>query len=443
MPIIAKHCPEYTVTVVDLDVSKIAAWNSDNLPIHEPGLLQIVLEQRGKNLFFSAEVDKCTAEADILFVCIPTPTKSYGQGEGYAYDMAFWESVGRNIAKVSTSNKIVVEKSTVPVTTADSLHKLLHNLSPNKELQFEVLSNPEFLAEGTAVKDLENPNRVLIGGREHTETGRAAIEELTSIYAHWIPREQIMSASSFSSELIKLASNSFLAMRISCINSIGMICEETHADIEQVSRGIGLDHRLGPHFLKSSLGYGGSCFKKDVLGMAYMAETLGLPEVATFWRSAVDLNELRKNRFCDQVLRQLHGTLRNKKIVVLGAAFKAHTGDIRESPAINVIRFLLTERAKVHIYDPVVDAKILLSEFPGVVVENGILDAAEGATAIVVCTEWPEFRTADWTAIYGKMLRPAKVFDGRLCLDRDQLEEIGFDLYRIGCASMNRKEEAS
>jgi UDPglucose 6-dehydrogenase len=264
-------------------------------------LLQIVLAQRGKNLFFSSDVNGATKAADMLFVCIPTPTKEYGRGAGYAYDMAFWESVGRNIAAVSTSNKIVVEKSTVPVTTAASLKRLLYDLCPNKDVKFEVLSNPEFLAEGTAVRDLENPDRVLIGGEESTEEGRAAIEELARIYAHWIPRERIVSASSYSSELIKLASNSFLAMRISCINSIGMICEETHADIEQVSRGIGMDNRLGPHFLKSSLGFGGSCFKKDILGMSYMAEHLGLPEVAKFWRSAVDLNELRKTRFCDQV----------------------------------------------------------------------------------------------------------------------------------------------
>jgi len=439
MPMIAKHCPDYTITVVDLDVSKIAAWNSDSLPIHEPGLLQIVLEQRGKNLFFSSEVDKCTAEADILFVCIPTPTKSYGRGAGYAYDMAFWESVGRNIAKVSTSNKIVVEKSTVPVTTADQLTKLLYNLSPHKDVKFEVLSNPEFLAEGTAMRDLENPDRVLIGGNEGTEEGRAAIEELAKIYAHWIPRERIVSASSFSSELIKLASNSFLAMRISCINSIGMICEETHADIEQVSRGIGMDNRLGPHFLKSSLGFGGSCFKKDVLGMSYMAEHLGLPEVAKFWRSAVDLNELRKNRFSDQILAQMHGTLRNKKVVVLGVAFKAHTGDIRESPAIQIVNFLLEERARVHIYDPVVTGTTINTEFPGSVHENSVLEACKDAHAIVVCTEWPEFRNeTNWEEVFTHMLRPAKVFDGRLCLDKEKMEAIGFDLYRIGCASMRK-----
>lgn len=439
MPVIAKHCPEYSITVVDLDASKIAAWNSDNLPIHEPGLLQIVLSQRGKNLFFSSDVDGATAEADILFVCVPTPTKSYGVGAGTAYDMAFWESVGRNIARVSKSNKIVVEKSTVPVTTADSLQKLLQNLCTVPGVSFEVLSNPEFLAEGTAVADLESPNRVLIGGRQELETGRAAIEELSSIYAHWIPRERILATSSFSSELIKLASNSFLAMRISCINSIGMICEETHADIEQVSTGIGLDHRLGPHFLKSSLGYGGSCFKKDVLGMAYMAESLGLPEVAAFWRQAVELNELRKNRFCAQILSQMHGTLRNKKVTVLGAAFKAHTGDTRESPALDVIRFLLEERAKVHIFDPVVDNQSLITEFPAAVVENGILKACDGSTAVIVCTEWPEFRTADWPAIFKSMQRPAKIFDGRLCLDKQLLESIGFDLYRIGCASMRKQ----
>jgi UDPglucose 6-dehydrogenase len=440
MPLIAKHCPDYTVTVVDLDVSKIAAWNSDNLPIHEPGLLQIVLAQRGKNLFFSSDVNGATRDADMLFVCIPTPTKEYGRGAGYAYDMAFWESVGRNIAAVSVSNKIVVEKSTVPVTTAASLKQLLYNLSPHKDVQFEVLSNPEFLAEGTAVRDLEAPDRVLIGGDENTATGRAAIEELAKVYAHWIPRERIVSASSYSAELIKLASNSFLAMRISCINSIGMICEETHADIEQVSRGIGMDARLGPHFLKSSLGFGGSCFRKDILGMSYMAESLGLPEVAQFWRSAVDLNELRKNRFCDQVLRAMHGTLRNKKVVVLGMAFKAHTGDIRESPSLAVVKFLVEEKAKVHIFDPVVDAATILGAFPGVTVENTVLAAAEKATAIIVCTEWPQFREADWPAIFKVMLRPSKVFDGRLCLDKELMHSIGFELYRIGCSSMKTAE---
>ena len=247
-----------------------------------------------------------------------------------------------------------------------------------------------------------------------------------------------MSASSFSSELIKLASNSFLAMRISCINSIGMICEETHADIEQVSRGVGLDNRLGPHFLKSSLGYGGSCFKKDVLGMAYMAETLGLPEVAHFWRQAVDLNELRKDRFATQILRQMHGTLRNKKVAVLGLAFKAHTGDTRESPAITIVNFLLEEKAKVFLYDPVVTSAEMSRLFPTATVATSMKEAADQATAIIVCTEWPEFREADWEEIYGIMQRPAKVFDGRLCLDKAKLESIGFDLYRIGCASMNK-----
>ncbi len=350
--------------------------------------------------------------------------------------MAFWESVGRNIAAVSTTNKIVVEKSTVPVTTAASLTQLLYDLCPNKDVKFEVLSNPEFLAEGTAVRDLENPDRVLIGGEEGTPEGRAAIEELARIYTHWIQRERVVSASAYSSELIKLASNSFLAMRISCINSIGMICEETHADIEQVSRGIGMDNRIGPHFLKSSLGFGGSCFRKDILGMSYMADSLGLPEVANFWRSAIELNELRKNRFCDQILGAMHGTLRNKKVLVLGAAFKAHTGDVRESPALAVIKFLVDEKARVHVFDPVVDATTINKEFPSVVVENTVLAGAEKATAIVVCTEWPQFREADWQSVFKVMLRPAKIFDGRLCLDKQKIEELGFQLHRIGCSSM-------
>lgn len=327
----------------------------------------------------------------------------------------------------------------VPVTTAQSLQQLLHDLSIVPDIHFEVLSNPEFLAEGTAVRDLEGPDRVLVGGNEHTAVGRSAIQHLVDVYANWVSREKIITTSTFSSELIKLASNSFLAMRISSINSIGMICEETFADIEQVSRGIGLDARLGPHFLKSSLGYGGSCFKKDVLGMAYMAESLGLPEVAAFWRSAVSLNELRKARFCDQILRNMHGTLRNKKVLVLGVAFKANTGDTRESPALSVIRFLLEEKAKVHVFDPVVESASILSQFPNaqhLTVENSILDGASKATAIIVCTEWPIFRDMDWNPIYETMLRPAVIFDGRLILDKNKIEGMGFQLHRIGCSSM-------
>jgi UDPglucose 6-dehydrogenase len=276
----------------------------------------------------------------------------------------------------------------------------------------------------------------LIGGQEHTVEGRAAMEELAKMYNHWIPRERILTCSCFSSELTKLASNSFLAMRISSINSIGMICEETHADIEQVSKGIGLDNRLGPHFLKSSLGYGGSCFKKDILGMSYMAETLGLPEVAAFWRSAVDLNELRKARFCDQILAAMHGTLRNKKVAVLGMAFKAHTGDIRESPAINVVKFLIEEKARVHVFDPVVEPQTITQIFPNVQVGNSVNDVSDNATAVVICTEWPQFRDMDWAPIQGAMLKPAKVFDGRLILDKQKMEELGFQLFRIGCPSM-------
>jgi UDPglucose 6-dehydrogenase len=432
MAMIALKCPEIRVVVVDIDAERIRAWQSDRLPIYEPGLDRVVKAALNRNLFFSTDIIKGIAEADIIFVSVNTPTKTFGQGSGRAADLQYWEKTARQILAHSTSDKIVVEKSTLPVRTAEAMERILR--SGKAGVHFEVLSNPEFLAEGTAVRDLEAPDRVLIGGHD-TETGRRAVAELSAIYARWVPRERILTASVWSSELSKLAANAFLAQRISSINSLSALCERTEADVSEVARAIGMDQRIGPRFLNASVGFGGSCFKKDILNLVYLCEHYGLQEVATYWEQVVRMNEYQEDRFVRNMIAAMFNTVAGKRIAVLGFAFKADTGDTRESPAIRVVRGLVAERAQVVISDPqaLANARRDLADLGAAVVyEPDPLKAADGAHALAVLTEWAEYERLDYRQVHERMVKPAFVFDGRNRLDHRVLFDLGFNVYPIG-----------
>jgi UDPglucose 6-dehydrogenase len=436
MAMIALKCPHIQVTVVDMNATRIAAWNSGNLPIYEPGLDDVVKQARGRNLHFSTDVAGNIKKADIIFVSVNTPTKMYGVGAGRAADLRFIESVARTIAEQAESDKIIVEKSTIPVKTADAISTIL--AANTKGLKFQVLSNPEFLAEGTAVKDLTNPDRVLIGG-ERTPDGNKAVETLVSVYANWVPRDRIITTNLWSSELSKLVANAFLAQRISSINSISALCEATGADVDEVANAIGKDSRIGPKFLKSSVGFGGSCFQKDILNLTYLCESFGLPEVAAYWNSVVTMNDWQKSRFAGRIVKELFNTVADKKIAVLGFAFKKDTNDTRESAAINICRDLLTEHAKVCVYDPKVPADEIKTDTLGKGVENPRLtvakdayEACAGAHAIALVTEWDEFKTLDYAKIFAGMPKPAFLFDGRNIVDLDAVRKIGFRASGIG-----------
>ena len=436
MAMIAHKCPGVTVTVVDINAERIAAWNQGPLPIYEPGLEEIVGLQRNQNLFFSTEVEKEIREAEIVFISVNTPTKTYGVGAGRAADLRFVESCARQIAEVSDSDKIVVEKSTIPVRTAQSIKRILDASSRNGA-KFQVISNPEFLAEGTAMEDLQAPDRVLIGG-ETTDAGQAAVEKLAGLYAHWVPRERILTTNLWSSELSKLTANAFLAQRISSINSISALCEATGADVDEVAHAIGQDSRIGPKFLKSSVGFGGSCFQKDILNLVYLCEHFGLPEVASYWHKVVEMNDYQKSRFTRRMLDAMFNTVSHKRIAILGYAFKKDTNDTRESAAIYVCRDLLEEQAHLAIYDPKVPAEEIFSTLDvteddeRVMVCEDPYVAAEGAHAVALLTEWDAFKKLDYKRIYSGMQKPAFLFDGRNILDLEILREIGFEASGIG-----------
>jgi UDPglucose 6-dehydrogenase len=435
MAMIAAKCPDISVTVTDPNEKRIAAWNSDTLPVYEPGLQQVVESARGKNLFFSTDVRKAIREADIIFVSVGTPTKTYGVGAGRAADLKYIESAARMIAEEAVGPKIIVEKSTIPVRTAQAMLTILRSNSKNGT--FQVLSNPEFLAEGTAVEDLENPDRVLIGG-EQTPEGLAAIEKVASIYARWIPREKILATNLWSSELSKLVANAFLAQRISSINSISALCEATGADVDEVARAIGKDSRIGPKFLKASVGYGGSCFQKDILNLTYLCQHFGLPEVAAYWESVVKINDWQKSRFSGRIVSDLFNTVSGKHIGILGFAFKKDTNDTRETAAIAICRDLLAEGAKVVVYDPQVSEEQIRAEVLGtgananLIVVKTALEACDGAHAVAVLTEWDEFKDLDFQKIHAEMFKPAFLFDGRNILPHVKLKEIGFRVFAIG-----------
>lgn len=438
MPVIASHCPEDRFVIVDINEARITAWQSDQLPIYEPGLDEIVRQTRGKNLFFSTEIDRHIAEAEIIFVSVNTPTKTFGQGAGRAADLQYWEKTARQILENSTSSKIVVEKSTLPVRTAEAMERILN--SNGNGLHFDVLSNPEFLAEGTAVRDMQNPDRVLIGGRE-TESGQRAVAKLVELYARWIPRERIITTNLWSSELSKLVANAFLAQRISSINSISALCEKTEANISEVANAIGRDERIGRRFLQASVGFGGSCFRKDILNLVYLCEHYGLPEVARYWEQVVLMNEYQERRFAANMVASMFNTVAGKRIALFGAAFKANTSDTRESPALEVCRALLEEHADIVITDPYAmenaaqDLKELAAQ---VVFESDPYAASENAHAIAILTEWQEYAQLDYERIFHSMAKPAFVFDGRNLLDHRKLYEIGFNVYPIGKPPLTR-----
>ena len=432
MAVIADRCPNVRVTVTDINAERIGAWNSDRLPIFEPGLDEVVRRARGRNLFFSTDVAGGIRAADIIFVSVNTPTKLFGQGAGRAADLQYWEKTARQILEESDHGKIVVEKSTLPVRTAEAMARILK--SNSRGLRFQVLSNPEFLAEGSAVKDLEAPDRVLIGSEE-TEEGRGARRVLVDIYARWVPEDRIIQSNIWSAELSKLTANAFLAQRISSINSISALCEKTEADVDEVARAVGTDSRIGPKFLKASVGFGGSCFKKDILNLVYIAESYGLSEVARYWEAVVRMNEWQESRFVRNMVASMFNTMAGKRIALFGFAFKANTGDTRESPALAVATDLLAERAHVVITDPKAldNAREDLAGVDGnLVFERDPYAAAAGAHAVAVLTEWDIYRTLDYRRIFDSMIKPAFIFDGRNILDHQALHAIGFNVYSIG-----------
>ena len=449
MAVIALKSPKIKVTVVDVSKERIDQWNGDvnNLPIYEPGLSKIVSACRGKNLFFSTNIDLHIKEAQMIFIAVNTPTKTFGKGKGMASDLTYVEEAARRIATVSNNDKIIVEKSTLPVRTAESIIKVLD--SCGSEYNFEVLSNPEFLAEGTAINDLEFPDRVLIGGKK-TVQGNKALNELFKIYSNWVPKNKIITTNLWSSELSKLVANAFLAQRISSINSISALCEETGADVSEVSKAIGYDSRIGSKFLNASIGFGGSCFKKDILNLVYLCKNYGLDEVANYWHSVVKINDYQKNRFAQLIIKNLFNNVNNKKISIYGWSFKKDTNDSRESASIDVAYQLLSEGSILMIYDPKVkkskiidDIKTLMknNNHPPELIDNYIknleifdnpYDACLKSHAIVILTEWDEFKEIDYSKVYSKMTKPSFLFDGRKILNQDDLKKIGFNCFEIG-----------
>tara|TARA_B100000929_G_scaffold36810_1_gene26326 strand:- start:415 stop:1830 length:1416 start_codon:yes stop_codon:yes gene_type:complete len=445
MAIIAQKSPEITVTVVDINAKRIAAWNDpdvEQIPIYEPGLSEVVAEARGRNLFFSTDVDAAIDAADMIFISVNTPTKTYGMGKGMAADLKYIELCARQIARVAKNDKIIVEKSTLPVRTAEALKRILDNTGNG--VNFQILSNPEFLAEGTAVTDLHKPDRVLIGGDVDTESGREAIQALVDVYAHWVTPDNILTTNVWSSELSKLTANAFLAQRVSSINAMSELCEVTEADVQEVAKAIGMDSRIGPKFLKASVGFGGSCFQKDILNLVYIAKSFGLNEVADYWEQVILMNDHQKRRFAAKIVKTLFNTVSGKKIALLGWAFKKDTNDTRESAAIYVADYLLNEQAEIVVYDPKVTQEQILADLDYlgtrseeenrklITVVNTAEAACTGAHAVAVMTEWDEFKTLDWEAIYTHMLKPAFLFDGRRLLDKEALTDLGFEFYAIG-----------
>ncbi len=443
MAMIAYKCPDITVTVADINETRINVWNSDELPVFEPGLDDVVKAARGRNLFFTTDKVKAIKEADVIFVSVGTPTKTYGAGAGKAADLKYIELCARDIAEFSEGSKIVVEKSTLPVRTAQGLKTVL-TANSRPGLDFQVLSNPEFLAEGTAIDDLSNPDRVLIGGDEDTEAGRAAIQTLVDVYANWVARDRIITTNLWSSELSKLVANAFLAQRISSINSISALCERTGANVDQVAFAIGTDSRIGPKFLKASVGFGGSCFQKDILNLVYLCEHFGLPDVAAYWEQVIIMNDWQKSRFSQKIVSTLFNTVNGKRIAMLGFAFKKDTNDTRETAAMYVGRDLLDEQAVLAIHDPKVSPEQMFKDLkesktdadgnPNKQIEicEDPYVAAKGAHGLAIMTEWDSFKELDFKKIYEGMYKPAFVFDGRNILDHEKLREIGFEVFAIG-----------
>nr|WP_299346660.1 nucleotide sugar dehydrogenase [Allomuricauda sp.] len=447
MAVMALKCPKLEITVVDINQKRIDAWNDenlDNLPVYEPGLKEIIQQTRNKNLFFSSDVDTAINEAEMIFISVNTPTKTYGKGKGQASDLKYIELCARTISRVAKNDKIVVEKSTLPVRTAATIKSILHNTG--NEVKFEILSNPEFLAEGTAIEDLKNADRVLIGGDE-TPSGQKAKDILSWVYEHWLPKEKIIQTNIWSSELSKLVANAFLAQRISSINSISALCEKTDANVDEVANAIGLDSRIGPKFLKASVGFGGSCFQKDILNLVYISKSYGLTEVADYWEQVILMNDYQKRRFAENIINTMYNTISGKKIVFYGWSFKKDTNDTRESAAIYVADTLLEEKAEIVVYDPQVSPEQVYADLDYlntrseeenrnlVTVSKEPIEITKEAHAIAVLTEWDQFKELPWEVIFSNMLKPAFLFDGRRILDREKLDRIGFEYYRLGEAN--------
>ncbi len=439
MAVIAQKNPDIEVNVVDMNSDKIAAWNSknlDNLPVYEPGLSKVVKESRGKNLFFSTEVNKYIDKADMIFISVNTPTKTSGEGMGYAADLKYVEACAKQIAEVSKTNKIIVEKSTVPVRTSEKIKKILE--LNNSTVDFQILSNPEFLAEGTAMRDLEVPDRVLIGG-ESTSEGKKAMDSLVKIYSSWVPMENILTTNLWSSELSKLTANAFLAQRISSINSLSELCEATGADIEEVSKAIGMDSRIGSSFLKTSVGFGGSCFQKDILNLVYIARSQGLEIVAKYWEQILIINKHQRDRFSKKIINCINENNLERKILMLGWAFKKNTNDTRESAAIYVAGNLLENNIEIDVYDPKVNENQINFDLSNQNFDNSLLNFVEepflnisNYNIIGILTEWDEFKNFDWKAVYDKIKKPAYIFDGRNILDFEKIKKIGFNYSGLG-----------
>ena len=445
MSVIAQKNPNIKVTVVDLNTERIAAWNDtslDTLPIYELGLSEVVAEARGRNVFFSTEVDKAIDDAEMIFISVNTPTKTYGIGKGMSADLKYIELCARQIARVATSDKIVVEKSTLPVRTAEAIQSILDNTG--NAVSFEILSNPEFLAEGTAMRDLAVPDRILIGGNLNSDKGKEAVQALVDIYSSWVPQKNILTTNVWSSELSKLAANAFLAQRVSSINSLSELCEKTGADISELAKAIGMDSRIGPKFLQASVGFGGSCFQKDILNLVYISKSLGLNEVAEYWHQVIIMNDHQRSRFARNIIKSLFNTVSGKSIGFLGWAFKKDTNDTRESASIYIADILIKEQAEIKVYDPKVTALQMQSdlnylntrsEFDNIELlktENDPYKALQGVHAIAILTEWVEFKEYDWQRIFDSMQKPAFIFDGRNILDKNILEKIGFIVKTIG-----------
>ncbi|MGE5355525.1 MAG: nucleotide sugar dehydrogenase [Deltaproteobacteria bacterium] len=444
MTVIAEKCPDIRVTVVDINKEKIDQWNSNdvnNIPVYEPGLHEIVGKIRNRNLFFSNEMEAAIKDADMIFMSVNTPTKTFGKGKGMAADLKYIEASARMIAKIADKDKIVVEKSTIPIRTAQAVRKILAN--SDNGINFQVLSNPEFLAEGTAIQDLHVPDRVLIGGEE-SENGKKAIDLLASIYENWVPKERILKTNIWSSELSKLVANAFLAQRISSINSISALCEKTGANVEEVAKAIGMDTRIGSKFLKPSVGFGGSCFQKDILNLVYICRSYGLNEVADYWDNVLKINDFQKYRFSDAILEALNNTLSDKKITFLGWAFKKDTNDSRESAAIYIADRLMEDKGEIFVYDPKVSKHRMIDDLNYLNTRSETenerflhysdnpYDAMKDSFAIAVITEWDEFKTFNWEKVFENMQKPAYIFDGRNILDHDILRKIGFIVKAIG-----------
>ena len=444
MAIIAKHCPEININVVDIDSDRIKAWNSTNmndLPIYEPGLSEVILKTRGVNLHFSTEIEKNISIADIIFISVNTPTKESGFGAGQASDLKWIDLCSRQISKYSQGHTIIVEKSTLPIKTADTIKQILDASSKNKNLKsFSVLSNPEFLSEGNAINDLEKPDRVLIGGEDS-----AAIETLINIYQKWVPKDKILTTNIWSSELSKLIANAFLAQRISSINSISALCEKTGADVKDVSLAIGKDQRIGNRFLETGPGFGGSCFKKDIMNLIYICNHYGLPEVSRYWEKVIEINSWQTKRISKLVVEKLFGTLSNKKIGILGFSYKSNTNDTRESPAISICKDLLEEGAILQIYDPKVSekqirkdleksdfVKVKYSSFGNFNISNTVESASTESDALLILTEWKEFKTLNWQLISEKMRTPSWVFDTRSISNSEEASKFGINVWNIG-----------